>query len=374
MKKIILTFFILISFLSCQHNKNKENDKLENNIFLKYKRTVKLPLDSVTDAGAICYQHFIQEDKNYYAHLNEAVNSIYIYNFDKQKKEFIIPIHKDGVNKMQNIREFYIHNFDSIFISSVAHQAIFLINRKGIIINKYPYKNKDNSDIIDMKFHVSYYGATMIDKKLHCVASKSYSCILDIDNATWKFDKNIHKRFDEGVWIGNFYLDTYQVYNKHERKFYYSYSIVDYIYDNIKDENTKVYAGSKYFSENNIKPFPKGNTKIPFQQRVTKFLQTPSYTNFIYDPYRQMYYRIANIPMTDDDIKNTPKQNQRKKHSVIVLNKDRKKIGEIDLPKYEYGQDIMCTKEGLNIFNRKKTNKNEDAIYFDVFELVEKNR
>ena len=374
LKIIKLFYFILFIFLynSCQNNKETSYKKNKSQISLKYKRTIKLPLDTLTDAGTVSYQHFVEKGKNYYIHFNESTQSIYVFDYDNQKLDFTVSLPKGDKGKIQQPTGFYVHNFDSIFIPSTAHQAMFLLNKKGQVVKKYPYAEKiDDTNLNEVRFFVSYYSALFLDNKLYCIGAKASVAILNLNTDKWEYKKELPKKFDEGVWTGNYYADTYQNYNKESNKFYYSYANLDYIYNSIKDEKSKIYAGSKYFEDSNIKPFPKGNTKIPFEERRIKFLQTPSYQNFIYDQYRKMYYRIANLPMTNDEIKNIPKQNQRKAHSIIVLDKDMQKVGEIDLPKYEYGVDIMCTREGINIFNRKKLNKDEDAIYFDVFEVVE---
>lgn len=367
----------LLFFSSCTNSKEtkEKNVQIEDTYTLKYKRTVKLPLDTLTDASAMGYQHFVDNGKNYYAQLNESINEIYVFDYDNQKLAFRIALPKDDKEKIQQPRGFHIHTFDSIFVPSTINQTMFLLNREGKIIKKYPYREKHNSsEIFEYRFFASYYNVFVIAQKLYCIGARSSRSVLDINTGKWEHHKEIPKKFDEGIWVGNYYLDTYQIYNAETKKKYFSYANTDYIYEFAEDKKNKMYAGSKYFTENAIKPFPKGNTKIPFETLNLKYLQTPSYRNFIKDLYRNLYYRIANFPMTDEDIKNASPKNRRKKHSIIIMNKEMNKVGEIDLPKYEYGYDIMCTKEGINIINRKKTNQDENAIYYDVFELVEKGK
>ncbi|TAE19800.1 MAG: DUF4221 domain-containing protein [Bacteroidetes bacterium] len=367
----LLIFLILSACSTKQEQKNSNSKQFEDKFTLKYKRSIKLPLDTLTSVSTISYQHFVQNGRNYYAHFNEAMKNIYVFDYDSQKLLFIVPLPKEDKAKIEIPRGFYIHNFDSIFVPSIMHQTVFLINRKGDVVKKYRYKEKvDKKDMIDVTFFFSYESAFVNNNNLYCIAGMSSKSILDIKNGKWQHIPKLPERFNEGFWVGYYYLDTYQAYNRHKNKIYCSYANLDEVYTDDASGKGKVYAGSKFFTEEAIKPFPKGNTKIPYEKRTKAFLQSPSYKNFIYDPYRKMYYRIACLPMTESEIK--PKlEDNRKRHTIIVLDENMQKVGEIELPKDEYAEDIMCTQEGLNIINRKKITKNEDAIHFDVFELVE---
>lgn len=377
---IFSAFFL---FFSCtnQADKNKENlntTDFKDNFTLVYKRSVKLALDTLTSNTTTSYQHLYLDGKNYYAHLNESTNSIYVFDYDSQKLDRIIPISKKEKKRVSHSRGFHIHNFDSIFIPSIVNQSMFLINQQGDVLTHYPYNNKepiDKKKMIDMIFFFTFYKKYLIDSKFYCIADKGARAILDLKTGRWEYQKEIPKKFDTGTWVGSFYLYTHQTYNSDEKKFYYSFAITDDIYTNPSDEESKIYAGSKFFNDNSIKSFKKGMKNIPFEQGKKAFLTSNSYANIFYDKYRKMYYRIANLGITEENLK-SEEDNKRtlKPFTIIILDNNKKKVGEVRLPDYEYAEDIMITKEGLHIFNHKKNAKDEDNIHFDVFELVEKNK
>ena len=87
----------------------------------------------------------------------------------------------------------------------------------------------------------------------------------------------------------------------------------------------------------------------------------------IYDPYKDVYYRIAFHERTAEQYAQGKKSF---KLSVIVTNSNFEKIDELDLPRgvYEY-QTVFVSKEGLHLARQIEYQPDEDQLVFDVFAL-----
>ena len=89
----------------------------------------------------------------------------------------------------------------------------------------------------------------------------------------------------------------------------------------------------------------------------------------IYDKYRNVYYRVASIGLTDDEYRND-KRIKIKQTSVIILDENFNKIGETLFPRFEYTAQIaFVSPDGLCVGKYEKSMENEDFMYFGVLTL-----
>lgn len=107
--------------------------------------------------------------------------------------------------------------------------------------------------------------------------------------------------------------------------------------------------------------------------------KNPDYGNMLYDPYREVYYRIA-YPRTEMD-KGVRAMELlmygRKCFSIIIIDKDFNVLGETLFPDYTYNSKLMFIREGgLYISDSHYMNPafSDDILSFQRFDLVEKER
>lgn len=137
--------------------------------------------------------------------------------------------------------------------------------------------------------------------------------------------------------------------------------------DNIQESKS---VKSEYMGE--LKPLPKRNDTPTLYGYSFKELSSLTnmegfYMNFIYDPYKDVYYRIA---LHERAVEQYERGKSSFKLSVIVTNSNFEKIDELDLPRglYEY-QTSFVSKEGLHLSRQIDYQPDEDQLVFDVFSL-----
>lgn len=133
------------------------------------------------------------------------------------------------------------------------------------------------------------------------------------------------------------------------------------------DSIQKVPAKSKYFEHVQL---PDELTASP-----EDFCKNAWYSNLFYDPYREVYYRIAYPPSTlDKDIRPLELiQFGRKNFSILILDKDFRILGETLFPDNSYNPQIMFVRpEGLYISDSHYLNPrfNDDILSFRKYELA----
>ncbi|MCC8072190.1 MAG: DUF4221 domain-containing protein [Bacteroidales bacterium] len=125
-----------------------------------------------------------------------------------------------------------------------------------------------------------------------------------------------------------------------------------YIYSADLKDIEKIYMGSRYIKS--ISPNPSMMTSFDRGKMEEYYALTSSYGNIIYDKYRGVYYRVAEMPIdnwTRDDI--------IKPFSIIAMDKTHEIIGETDIiPKNENLLHLLyICREGLTIRKRPEGNK-----------------
>jgi hypothetical protein len=92
----------------------------------------------------------------------------------------------------------------------------------------------------------------------------------------------------------------------------------------------------------------KSNKKVTDAEYALEYFSgTASYRNIIYDHYHNRYYRILELPSTED-----------KPASLIVFDKDFKYLGEVALPKALALDNFFVSAEGIYFLNTNNKNQN----------------
>jgi hypothetical protein len=139
------------------------------------------------------------------------------------------------------------------------------------------------------------------------------------------------------------------------------------IITNMAGYRKEVYAGSDKFEAIRAKSNQKTDDEYFHNTNY-------SFRGVRYDPYRKLTYRILGRPISEPLLKDSdPTKSKWKRLTVIVLDENFNKIAETDLPDEYEDSVIFVSKEGLCIWNYKKTFLDEENFYFDVFKIVQTN-
>ena len=149
--------------------------------------------------------------------------------------------------------------------------------------------------------------------------------------------------------------------------FYFSEDIYTCDIDHV--EVKRIAAKSKYIDEI-------GFTDDYGNLTPKDIAENPNYGNLIFDPYRDVYYRIAYPKVVIEQGVNSLEllEYGGKRFSIIILDKGFNIIGETLFPDYTYNSRIMFVrKDGLYISSSHFMNSNysDDILCFQRFDLVE---
>lgn len=135
---------------------------------------------------------------------------------------------------------------------------------------------------------------------------------------------------------------------------------------NLRSGKTEYHhAASTFFGE--IKPLSHSKDgKIDWEVIYKHFATQPSYSSIIYDRYRNVYYRTADIPINEDKYDQNNIEGWVKPFSIMVLDSEFNLIGEALLPHLSYSRtEFFVSKEGLNM--KKNHEDDEDLLVFSAF-------
>lgn len=325
---------------------------------------------------------FIYNDNEteYLTFQNPDKNEILFYDLETCDLKFKIHPEVDGPNGVAFTLGYYIHNLDSIFLTTRSFEEISLIDHNAKVIDKYEYKY--TSDSTELK---RFYSTTSIYTPITIFNNKAY--IVPGCNRWQKINPvaaHIDLSTKHVTSLPFNYPNFSTATNKNKRagieehmsrcfdgkNFIYSFYFDENIYVASIDHKTikRIKVKSKYIKEvEYIDDF--GKTTIE------KSCELANYGNMIYDKYRKLYYRIAYPKTTiEKNIKGYELREYGRKNFTIIIMDDKFNIlGETEFPDYTYNPRlIFIRKEGLYISNSHYLNPNysDDILGFTKFKLI----
>ena len=287
---------------------------------------------------------------------------------------------------------FLTQNLDSIFISSYDRKQrknfLFLINQKGEVKENYSLKLPDKYSIIsgyrlsDLTFHkdkiyftVSYYEDPSIpmseDLDFKNICSKKTELVFDT-----KLKKNLYLMGSyPNIYMEDFYYqkNTRKCFNNKNQlvtAFQCSHDLQIF-----KDSNLIQTIEVKSRFINDFIPFDlKKSMDFSFIKKY--HIENPVYTEFYYDSYRDLCYRVAKHQANplDDNGENLRKYEDIN-YSIMFIDKDFNLVDELMLDIKKYGhflalpEGILILEKGDSTFWEHKTMK------FTLFDLqIEKKK
>lgn len=337
--------------------------------------TLSFPIDSDTKNNFNIYSVYKDKDgKEYFTFQNIENNTIHFYDLKQQKPAFRITPSQEGSNGVGRIFGYYIQNLDSIYVFNFYESGLYLINKNCDLLDKQPF----------LGLKPSCFMATASQLPVR-IEHTLYTCIepnrlIEHDPVSVAINMNTKEEkklpFDYPDYPGSeVKLKRYGMEASYSRcydgqRFIYSFHYDENIYVATPEHDSirKVPVRSKYFDKVQL---PDELTASP-----EDFCVNAWYNNLLYDPYREVYYRIAYPPSTLDKGVRPMELVQfgRKNFSIIILDKDFRILGETLFPDNTYNPTIMLVRpEGLYISDSHYLNPqfNDDILSFRKFELKE---
>lgn len=372
-----LSFFILFGS-SC----SKEKKGIYT--LVKTGKSLSFPLDARTKNTILYLAPYTDKDEREYLTFQNWINNeFWFYDMNTCRPVFKLDPPEEGPDGVGEILGCHIQNFDSMYVTGRGFRQIALIDTALHVKKRIRYeKAHDGTPLSYFCFVTHYYQqATVIGRKMYMYSSPDrhaeknpVAIVMDMDTEVIealpfqypKYPGDLHPQKRYGV------EDCFSRCFDGER-FIYSFSFVENVYvaNPAHDSVYQVSIKSKYIPQVGILNDMVGTAEM--------LCENPDYGNMLYDPYREVYYRIA-YPRTEMD-KGVRAMELlmygRKCFSIIIIDKDFNVLGETLFPDYTYNSKLMFIREdGLYISDSHYMNPafSDDILSFQRFDLVEKER
>ena len=348
-------------------------------------RTISFDMDSVTDPNSLDYFQLYQDKTvTSLTFLNPATDNIYFYSLPSGTFGKKLPLQEFDIAHSEKIQGYYLLNQDSLLVYAYENAKLYLLHTsKGKLLsqtigfdsqtgfqNVYPfvsgrspvYFNQSSGKIYFSGFYSDEGGGYELDKQKNVLA------VYQLQNAT--IDYRIH--YPAFYWGHNWggaggYRQAYIVPNEKKgivaASFMASHNLC--VYDEATGKMSYPFAGSRYIDK--IQSMPYSSNYYDFLNIwdiYNYYLTNPSYSSIHYDRYRDLYYRIAELPLSS---KTYYKTKQQKPKTLIILNNQFSIQDEIKLPDGTAADGMLIAQEGIYF---KKQDGNENKLSFELTRLV----
>ncbi|MHA7131657.1 DUF4221 family protein [Algoriphagus namhaensis] len=310
-----------------------------------------------------------------------------IITFDSDSGEILdqIPLEIEGPNGVGNIgyvSAHYHHGPDSIFLFNRQTSPLYLINGKGEIIKTYKvtdYSGSTNFPVPNSStmspMHI-WNNSLLMSCGIQNYEEDftGYPSLLKLDLKNGKIDylTTLPEIYSKAFWGAYFKYDPSVALNSDNNKVIISYPVDHQVYEiDLTDGREEKYIIRSDFIQE-INPyqddpayFTSRNPNERDEKENVHALSTSEYRGLIYDHWRNIFYRIAILRPSRDQVL---KGDKKFSFSIITFNENFEKVGESPFTTSTHDpSSIFLTKEGLAIFRKDLYLQNEDLFIFDLF-------
>ena len=380
----ITALFVLI-FMSCQSAKKNNVERL-NEVELEAEKQLVFPLDEQTYYLSKSMFQFEENGKEslHFENTRKSLYSIVIFDIENRQIAKQIPLHKTGPNGLPAV-------FGSrpspgaqyILVAQNNISRISSINDKGEVIRNYNFQTPESQFT---SLHLGSYYNTPGFVKDSCLFLKIGIPKPDMKREDWPkthMFASLDLRTGKVKWVPIFYPPIFkEEYENIDGGYGFSY---DYNYKENRlicgffgYDSLMVTDDLKHIRWYNAKSRylksmkPKLGNAMAGINSIIEFCETPKYWHIMYDKYRDVYYRFAEMPYKLAPNESPYDEPKGKEFSVIVLNADFEIIGETKFPgkKYFYKMSFVG-REGLYISENNLENPqfDENKLVFTCFKI-----
>ena len=326
----------------------------------------------------LCSQVATIGGKDKYLMLDES--HIYIFDWESGNLEDSIPTKACG--ELSNYSGFTFISTDSIVVYNDAQRKTFIIDKTGKILSECavptdPDNTTNNVSIVALNAsRANVYGSNVLlsGGMLGClnmakgmgITKIPVSESVDLTNGKAKIAAYYPSVYLDSNW-GTNYLN--QVYTARDSKgnTLFSYPVMDKVlrYNSNFTKCDTIFMQSRYGQA--IEPCKLSQEKIEEDEtlEINYYISQTSYSNILFDPYRNLYIRMVEHPLDKWNVKET----FVKPMSFIIADTEGNVLSETPIisgsTKF-LSSNMHVTKDGLAIATQ---NPDEDNIYFACFKI-----
>jgi len=380
---IYIAIFVFFSFfLSCGKNKIDRNSVS----LIKTEKTLSFPLDSETKTLIMALFPYTDSKGNeYLTFQNERKNEILFYEMTTGKFLYKIKPELEGPNGVGRLLGYYIEDLNNIFLTKRDNIPIItLIDSNAVVKERINYGKDSNGLELRQSTALSFAYKPIIkigNKMYHTSRCSRFSDPNPVSITIDMLSKKVESLPFEYpiVQISNDKSKESSIEELFSRcydgsLFIYSFHYDKHIYVATPDHQSvrKILVESNFvhqveFSELKTSGDPMKN-----------MIEVSQYGNLYFDPYRDVYYRVA-YPKNEVDAGENYVElwnYGRKVFSIIILDRDFQIIGETLFPEYIYNPGVMfILEDGLYISTShvKNPDYDDDVLTFECFQLEKNN-
>ena len=365
MKKFYTLLLCVNSLLifSCNNQTGSKSEQENFSYELTKTDSVAIPIDFKDYFSSDQTQVYTQADSTYLYRENFINNAIDVYNWTSRKKNKTIVYEQEGPNAVKRFGGGAILPLskDSIFIGNLQGNIYYTVNDSVVF-----YKRPENLDIV-MYLPSDYTQNNPEFKNRPLLASYNLSNeeikVLNIEYP---------EKFKEHCWSEQHMVVPFTKNEKNQLIVSFA-SVPDiYVYDlNTDKVIRKESVKSNYIDQ--VDPYEECDFN-DVERYFTYLKSVGKYQSIEYDKYRDLYYRIINLPQ-EGDPNGQRNQDIVMPFSIMMLDKDFNILTEKKFPARKYDpNDYFITEKGLWISrnNEGAPDFNENRIKYDLFIPSEK--
>jgi len=129
-------------YMSCSKQDSNLADTNDYTHHIIESNIIEIPLDRYTKTFSFFTQVYKEGNLTYLVRLNSNANQLQFYNLQDRALAFKIKYHNSGPNGVGDIRHFYVHNLDSIFILRAHANTVFLTDSAAVVHESHRIENK----------------------------------------------------------------------------------------------------------------------------------------------------------------------------------------------------------------------------------------
>ena len=388
MKKIhwLIVGISLIILVSCQSKQGSMEPVYKTELVETKKIT--LPVDENTYYLSKSIFHFEDKGKEYLSFGNQTkrqyATEIIIYDLNEQDIHKRFPLLREGSNAIPAAYGAVPWDQDTFIYFQNNIYRITLSDRKGQVTHRYTISPSDGKPVY-MPEGLSYahYPSFMIDSTLYFAQGAGKQSVKRHEWKTIPMFALMNLRNGEIsrsslCFPSIFDMDVKDISTGHE--FVYDYNYKDnrlvcsfIVFDSLMvtdDMKTVRWHDGKSRYLDRMRPILKEDADgyIGIKEAV----EAASYSHIMYDKYRDIYYRFAEMPCELGPNEYVYNDAKAREFSVIIFDKDFRIIGETKFPgnKYFYKMSFVG-RDGLYISENNEANPefDENKLVFACFGL-----
>lgn len=340
----VLWFMAISMFCSC--------DKEEKRVFAEYTQqgdlklkvdTLLIDIDEQTSYAYMRFNTFDVGNDFYLISYNRAIHTLQFFSLERKKLIKTVALERGGVNGINDIQNLYVHSLDSIFVFDSGNMKI--IDDRGRVslsLNLFevaaeefrpgfagfmskPFFNQSRNSVIFGNAHNPGVKSQL-----------SVPIVIELDLKTKQFKplNFYHAAFflEEDGAFGPY--SQVNVASLNDSMLLYNYQVESSVFvQNLNGSEPLRYDGTV----SGIKPRAQTFRSTADFADVMKYRhETPQYYDLLYDPYRQLYYRVHRTGKPFNQSESNVLRNTT--FFLAVFDKELKLIKELELPQNVYSQ------------------------------------